>query len=139
MGGFSPQVPATTRLNWRTSSGPKILGSWKCAREVDAVALTPSGHRIAYASRVLVVRRRNGDLVRRIASCGADRGCLALSKDGSKVVFASGGEVSAVDLRTAARFGPFPGTQPHQSSLVIDDHARHAITGELGNQLVIWD
>src|ERR1700722_1704823 len=107
MGGFSPQVPATTRLNWRTSSGPKILGSWKCAREVDAVALTPSGHRIAYASGRLVVRRKNGELVRRIASCGADRGCLALSKDGSRIVFASGGEVSAVDLRTAARLGPF--------------------------------
>jgi WD40 repeat protein len=119
----------------------KTIGSWRCAREVDAVALTPSGHRIAYVSRdgVLVVRRQNGDVVQRFAHCGAEPGCVALSKDGQKVVLARGGEVSVADLRKAVRLGPFSGTQPYLNSLVIDDHANHAITGETGNQLVLWN
>ncbi len=119
----------------------KILGSWRCAREVDAIALTPSGHRVAYVSSggTLVVRRRNGEVVQRFAHCGAEPGCIALSKDGHKVVLAIGGNLSVVDLRIATRFGPFPGTQPYLSSLVIDDHANHAMTGETGGQLLLWD
>jgi WD40 repeat protein len=119
----------------------KTIGLWRCARDVDAVALTPSGHRIAYVSRggTLVVRRRNGEVIQRLANCGAEPGCVALSKDGHKVVLAIGGTVSVVDLRIPNRLGPFLGTQPYLSSLVIDDHANQAITGELGGQLVLWD
>lgn len=117
------------------------LGSWRCAREVDAVALTPSGHRIAYVSSggVLVVRRKGGDVVGRFTHCGAEPGCVALSKNGHRVVLAQGGDVSVVDLRRARRLGPFSGTQPYQNSLAVDDQANHAITGETGDQLVLWD
>jgi WD40 repeat protein len=117
------------------------LGSWRCARGVEAVALTSSGHRLAYVSRggVLTVRGRNGGVVGRYTNCGAEPGCVALSKNGNKIVVAIGGEVSVVDVRKATRFGPFAGTQPYQESLAIDDQAHHAITGELGHQLVLWD
>jgi hypothetical protein len=119
----------------------KTLGSWRCAREVDAIALTPSGHRVAYVSSggVLVVRRQNGEVVEKLAHCNAEAGCVALSKDGHKVVLAIGGNVTVVDLRIGTRRGPFSGTQPYLSSLAIDDHANHAITGETGGQLVLWD
>ena len=119
----------------------KILGAWRCASEIDAIALTPSGHRVAYVSSggALVVRRQNGEVVQRLAHCRAARGCVALSKDGHKVVLAAGGNLCVVDLRRATRFGPFSGTQPDLTSLATDDHASRAITGELGSQLVLWD
>ncbi len=47
--------------------------------------------------------------------------------------------VSIVDLRTSKRFGPLAGTQPYLMSLAVDKQARHAITGELGRQLLLWD
>jgi WD40 repeat protein len=117
------------------------LGSWRCAREVEAVALTPAGHRVAYVSRggVLTVRRRSGIIVGRFAHCGAEPGCVALSEDGCKVVMGIGGDVSVVDLKKAKRHGPFSGPQPYLTSLVIDGEASHAITGEMGPQLVLWD
>jgi WD40 repeat protein len=119
----------------------KTVGCWRSARQLDAVAITPNGRRLAYISPggVLTVRRQDGKILGRFADCDAEPGCLRLSSIGSNVVMASGEYASVVDFKKSKRFGPFPGTQPNLSSLAIDRRGRRAITGELGRQLVHWD
>jgi WD40 repeat protein len=119
----------------------KTVGCWRSARQLDAVAITPNGRRLAYISPggVLTVRRQDGKILGRFADCDAEPGCLRLSSIGSNVVMASGEYTSVVDFKKSKRLGPFPGTQPYLSSLAIDRRGRRAITGELGRQLVQWD
>ena len=118
-----------------------IVGTWRSSRGLVAIALSPSGRRLAYTSRggILTVRRFDGGIVGRFNHCAAEPGCLALSKGGGKIVAGSGGALSVIDVNKGIRHGPFSGTQPNLSSLVIDEGAKRALTGELGTQLVLWD
>ncbi len=140
-GGFLATVSRDQTARLFDLRNGKTVGCWRSARQLDAVAITPSGARLAYVSQggVLTVRRQDGRVLGRFGDCHAESGCLCLSRNGSKVVTAIGGDVSVVDLKSARRFGPFPGTQPDLTSLTIDNSGRRAITGELGQQLVFWD
>ena len=117
------------------------IGRWRNARGVAAVAMTPNGQRIAYVSDggVLTVRQQDGKIIRRSNDHDAEPRCLALSQDGKRIVMAGASGVSIVDLRTSKRFGPLGGSQPNLMSPSVDKQARHAITGELGRQLLLWD
>lgn len=124
---------------WDLRSG-ELLWSRRSGLQVDGVAITPSGHRIAYVSRggVLAVRRNDGTLVGRNSGYGGETGCVAISKDGQRVVAASSDGLSVVDLK-AGRKKSLAGTQTDLMSVAISSDARSAITGELGRQLVLWD
>lgn len=119
-----------------------IVGRWKSTREIIAVAITPNGQRVAYIAGggMLTVRESDGKIVNRSRHSSVEPGCLSLSSDGNRVVFAGdGGWVSMVDLQTQKRSGPFSGTQPYLTSLTIDEEARHALSGEMGRYLLEWD
>jgi WD40 repeat protein len=119
----------------------KEVGSWRSTRRLDAVAITWNAQRIAYMSQggVLMVRRPNGKVLSRFSGYGAQPGCLAFSRDGRKLVMASGGGVSVIDLGKSKRSGPFSGPQTDLISLAISDTGRGAISGERGRRLVLWD
>jgi WD40 repeat protein len=120
----------------------QTLGHWISRSRLTAVAITPSGHRVAYVSerRALTVRTRNGYIVARHGRVGAaDPGCLALSANGRRAVLAGGGWVSVVDVRSGKRYDPDVATQPYLDCLAIDAEARNAITGENSSQLIQWD
>ena len=118
------------------------LGHWRCENRLRAAAITPDGSRLAYASDsgIVTVRDQAGSIVKRWKQFRPEPGCLQLSDDGQRVVSAGdGGWIDVVDLRTRRRSNRCWGTQPFLSSLKIDPDARHALTGELGGQLIIWD
>lgn len=117
-----------------------LLATWRCDRKVQAVAITPSGGRVAYSSNggVLTFRRRDGKVLARYKDCRTEVGCLALSDDGRKAVGVGGHEIFAVDLAKPATVVSAISPQSYVTSLRIDSRARYAITGESSEPFVLW-
>lgn len=116
------------------------LATWRCDSEVQAVAITPSGSRVAYSSRggVLTFRRRNGKILGRYQDCRTETGCLALSGDGRKAVGVGGNEMFAVNLAQPSTVASAVSPQSYVTSLRIDSRATYAITGESSEPFIVW-